>query len=784
MKWGKQVPVVVALLVLASTPARAASLYVTPSGTGDGSAAGSPANLQAALDIARTNGESDTLLLAAGVYDASAAGASTFEFDAGIAGSDALPVTIRGGWDAAFTSQSEDPVATALSGWVSARVLHIRADAPGAVANITLELVGILDGKTTAASSPGAGILATQSSGGAVTLTVDRCVFHGNVADNNSGGAIAAQGPITVTDSRFTYNRGDTGGAVYLWATSTPARFTGCEFSDNSIGNPGNPGRLYGWQGSTIFSTSPNLIVEGCEFRGMSDGSTSGAGSTIYLHTNGYLTARNSSFRDISILNWGSAIQLWDAAANISGCLFANNRAGTSSGYAAVTYLDTTHPTCSNSKATSIVNSTFVGNRDDSDFAGDVHFRCGNLTIRNSIFSATTPSSGISCQGGTGSIDYSAVERGAAGVSGLSYGAHNTAAAPSFQAGDPDYKLNWDSPLIDAGYNDAVPADLRTDFKDAPRIFASAKDRENPVVDLGWDEYVDFTLDLTAPVEGATWLNDGTPKTIAWYCNNIGGNVDIALWKGPREGAVKVLDIATDPVRCDAQSYAWTIPGDLEDGMDYAVVIAPSFYSTLERGAAPINIQHLHLTSPNYGNWVQGSTYTITWESSDLAGATVLIELYDGDDPVGTIAAAAPNTGSYRWKVPLAQAPGSSFRIKLSTTSPRAAEDWSDNAFGILPAVTVTAPNGGQSIKRGTTYKITWKFRNSPGSYVRIDLYKGGVFNRTITRRAPIGAGGRGWYLWRVPATQSPAKTYTIRVRSVRYPNCFDFSNRAFTIKR
>lgn len=37
---------------------------------------------------------------------------------------------------------------------------------------------------------------------------------------------------------------------------------------------------------------------------------------------------------------------------------------------------------------------------------------------------------------------------------------------------------------------------------------------------------------------------------------------------------------------------------------------------------------------------------------------------------------------------------------------------------------------------------------------------------------------------WTIPATQTPATTYTVRIRSVSYANCFDFSNRAFTITR
>ena len=52
-------------------------------------------------------------------------------------------------------------------------------------------------------------------------------------------------------------------------------------------------------------------------------------------------------------------------------------------------------------------------------------------------------------------------------------------------------------------------------------------------------------------------------------------------------------------------------------------------------------------------------------------------------------------------------------------------------------------------------------------------------------RREHCRSGARAWApIWTIPATQKPAATYTVRVRSVKNPNCFDFSNRAFTITK
>jgi hypothetical protein len=300
---------------------------------------------------------------------------------------------------------------------------------------------------------------------------------------------------------------------------------------------------------------------------------------------------------------------------------------------------------------------------------------------------------------------------------------------------------------------------------------------------MGADEYYNGVFLVTAPSKDTSWLNNGAAKTIAWTCTNIPGDVRLSLWReSPAAQGVEVAEIAAS-VPCAAQSRGWTLPAGLPDGLDYVVVM-----QSLEMEALVewnyVAIQHLHLKSPNLGSLLQGGKYSLQWESSGLAGAAVRLELYAGGARVRTIAAAAPNTGSYLWTVPFAQAPGPGFRIRIATVAPLAAEDFSDESLRILPAVTLTAPNGGQTWKRGRTYKIAWAYKNRPGTAVRLELYRGGVFNRTIALSVPIGAAGKGSYLWRVPATQTPAKTYTVKVRSATYPSCFDLSNKPFTITK
>lgn len=93
-------------------------------------------------------------------------------------------------------------------------------------------------------------------------------------------------------------------------------------------------------------------------------------------------------------------------------------------------------------------------------------------------------------------------------------------------------------------------------------------------------------------------------------------------------------------------------------------------------------------------------------------------------------------------------------------------------------SITVVSPNGGESWTRGTTKTISWSSTGSPGSYVKIELYKAGVFNRLIISSTP----NDGSYYWYVPTTQAIAVDYKIKVTSTTNSAYTDQSNNNFII--
>ncbi len=85
---------------------------------------------------------------------------------------------------------------------------------------------------------------------------------------------------------------------------------------------------------------------------------------------------------------------------------------------------------------------------------------------------------------------------------------------------------------------------------------------------------------------------------------------------------------------------------------------------------------------------MSGTTHTITWTSTGKPNAFVRIELLKAGVLSRVIYSGTPNDGSYDWVIPMTQALGSDYRVKITrTTFPvgsTAATDSSDSYFTIL----------------------------------------------------------------------------------------------------
>ena len=76
----------------------------------------------------------------------------------------------------------------------------------------------------------------------------------------------------------------------------------------------------------------------------------------------------------------------------------------------------------------------------------------------------------------------------------------------------------------------------------------------------------------------------------------------------------------------------------------------------------------------------------------------------------------------------------------------------------VVPTITVTSPNGGERWSVGSTHDITWTQTGLIGT-VTIDLYKGGVYQKTLG--TPEAAAGT--FDWSILSTEVAGTDYTIR---------------------
>ncbi|GGA29826.1 Ser-Thr-rich GPI-anchored membrane family protein [Okeania sp. KiyG1] len=107
------------------------------------------------------------------------------------------------------------------------------------------------------------------------------------------------------------------------------------------------------------------------------------------------------------------------------------------------------------------------------------------------------------------------------------------------------------------------------------------------------------------------------------------------------------------------------------------------------------------------------------------------------------------------------------------------AANWRPSVDAAKPkdSITVKSPNGGNTLEPGNSYNITWNDNISEN--VKLELYKGGSFNRTITS----STSSDGSYSWTVPTSITDGSNYKVKITSISDSSVSDFSNSNFTIE-
>ncbi|GBD86719.1 ser-Thr-rich glycosyl-phosphatidyl-inositol-anchored membrane family protein [bacterium BMS3Abin03] len=276
---------------------------------------------------------------------------------------------------------------------------------------------------------------------------------------------------------------------------------------------------------------------------------------------------------------------------------------------------------------------------------------------------------------------------------------------------------------------------------------------------------------VTSTNGGENWRT-GSTHDIIWT-DNISAKVKIELFKG---GAFQFTITAS--TFSDGQ-YPWDIPGNTQPGNDYKVKItsvADSNVFDFSNSNFTIFANEIIVTKPNGGeNWQTGSSHDITW--TDNISAKVKIELYKGGNFQSIITDSTYSDGQFPWDIPSDTPLGNDYKIKISSVDDSNVFDFSDNDFSIFGTeIIVTKPNGGENWRTGSTHDITWT--DNISAKVKIELYKGGAFQSTIT----ASTFSDGQYPWDIPGNTPLGNDYKVKITSVEDNTVFDYSDTAFTI--
>ena len=216
--------------------------------------------------------------------------------------------------------------------------------------------------------------------------------------------------------------------------------------------------------------------------------------------------------------------------------------------------------------------------------------------------------------------------------------------------------------------------------------------------------------DSTYPQQSATRELSITVGPYTGIGYTISGT--ITLDSAPLPGVV-LSGLPGDPVTNSLGGYAAVVPPDwsgtvtptyeghyfIPGSRTYANVnegFADQDYAAIE-GVAPT----ITVTSPNGGeSWTAGSTYDVTWTSTDLTG-DVTIDLYKGGVYQKTLGTADVSTGTFSWAISAAEAIGADYKIRIGQNG---TYDESDGDFAVSPRIRVDFNSDGQE-------DILWRYQ-------------------------------------------------------------------------
>ncbi|HKP87978.1 MAG TPA: hypothetical protein VJZ26_17880 [Blastocatellia bacterium] len=312
---------------------------------------------------------------------------------------------------------------------------------------------------------------------------------------------------------------------------------------------------------------------------------------------------------------------------------------------------------------------------------------------------------------------------------------------------------------------------------------------------------------------GAPGFSSGKGAVYALF-----GNLNIAFL-ATRDTAIDQDDLRVSG-QANGDELGWAIAvGDIDNNQGGDLIVGAPFadvkvsqedsrddagkaYVLLARAQDVPPVNHnpvVTITQPNGNNTVLGGTkFNITWTATDQDGDATIQRFdialsTDGGATFNTsiVSNLAGDVRTFMWDVPTGiNTTTARIRITAFDNAGGSGQKVSDNNFTISDAgigVTITAPNGGETLIQGTTFNITWTVPDALKPQVKgFDLFlMNGDAITQITPPNPTGpalAADVFTFPWVVPNLCTTNAKVIIRATSISNAISTDSSNAPFTI--
>jgi len=292
---------------------------------------------------------------------------------------------------------------------------------------------------------------------------------------------------------------------------------------------------------------------------------------------------------------------------------------------------------------------------------------------------------------------------------------------------------------------------------------------------LSWEfttrQQPEFDLTLIRPNGGEIGIV-GEPiyKNIRWT-SNLGGNIKIILLSN---GTSEIIESSTP----NDGSYEWTVTGPPSTDARVQISALPSLiFSDTSDADFTIIASSVEITAPNGGETLfTGEPFDITWNPIGGLSQQVGIKFSDDNGSSWENITRTDNDGLYAWTPTVA---GDQYLIQITRDDNPGIQDVSDAPFTVMErSILLTAPNGQEKWRVGTSQAIEWKTYNLTGN-LKIEISSDAGANWTTLASS---TSDDGIFMWQVDENFVSIEQCLIKVSSLDFPGITDTSDQLFSI--